>query len=758
LDAAEPIKQDLSDPGTPGAEELQTLLIIQRALTSTRDPEDVIRLITQEARRLTGAEFSWVDFVEDDALRLVLYSGEDRTFEEAFESDFRLPIHGSAIGQAILENRIIRLNNMERVDGANEEAVRRLEEADWPGRSIVAVPLILDEEALGVLAIGSPRSHAFDDRDEQTLAMFASSAVIALDNAQRYETERRRREIAEGLREILSVLNVERPLRETLDFIVEQASQFTGATAGIYRIDVKANYASLVASAEMPEELEIDIDDLNTITFRSALRGDPLFVTDIRDTWYQKALKDYQPSPNLQKWREGCRRHFQAGISVPLVVHGEIYGVLAFYYPSPRQSFTREETDLVLTIAKQTALAIENAKFQQDQMERRRIAEALRESISILNSNRPKEEILNSIVAQAVDLLSTQVGAIYLIDDEAMLATGASRGLPEDYQKLRIPVGNMVTGRAVQRREPAALADISSAGETLRGFLQEPGTPTGWQEGVKWVAENFRAVLSVPIQTADRVFGALTLYYDRPRYHTDEEISLAVTFADQAALVLEGDYFQARLRKAAAVEERNRLARDLHDAVTQTLFSASMIAGVLPELWEEDIEAGRYRLRQLESLTRGALAEMRALLLELRPEGLIEGRIQELLRHLVDAAAGRCKAEFSLNIHGSCDMPAEVKIACYRIVQEALHNVVKHAEASHVLVALRCDEDGVRLQVMDDGKGFNADGITSDHMGLRNMRERAEAIGAAFVLNTGKGEGTQLIVTWEPDGKGVLSH
>jgi signal transduction histidine kinase len=731
---------------TPGTEEFQTLLAIQRALTSALDPEDVIRLIAREARRLTGAEFSWVDFVEDEALRLVLYSGEDRTFEEAFEPDFRLPLHDSAMGQAVLQNRVIRLDGLEHVAGSHQGAVERLEAANWPGRSIVAVPLVLDGEALGMLAIGSPEIRAFDESDERTLSMFASSAVIALDNAQRYENERRRREIAEGLREILSVLNVARPLQETLDFIAQQASHFTDAAAGIYRIDVKANYASLVASASMPEDLQIDIDDLNTAIFRSALGGDPLFVTDIRESWDQLTSQDYEPSPNLQRWREGCLRHFYAGISVPLIVQEEVYGILAIYYPAARHSFTREETDLVLTIAKQTALAIENAKSQQEQRERRQIAEALRDSISILNSGRPKDELLHRIVGQAVDLLSTRVGAIYLVDDNDVLSVGAARGLPEDYQRLRIPVGNMVTGRAVQRREPVALADISSAEETLRGFLEEPGTPRGWKEGVQWVSDTFRAVLAVPIQTADRVFGALTLYYDRPRYHTDEEIALAATFADQAALVLEGDYFQARLQEAAAVEERNRLARDLHDAVTQTLFSASMIAGVLPDLWEEDIEAGRYRLRQLESLTRGALAEMRAMLLELRPQGLIEGRLQELLRHLVDAAAGRCKTEFSLNVHGSCDLPDDVKIACYRIVQEALHNVVKHADASHALVSLRCEADGLRLQIMDDGVGFDLDGVTSDRMGVCNMRERAEAIGGAFVINTAEGEGTQITI------------
>lgn len=748
MNATEQTQRD-SWNDVPDGEELQTLLSIQRALTSALDPEDVIQMITREARRLTGAEFSWVDFVEDDALRLVLYSGEDRTFIDAFEPDFRLPLRHSAVGQAVLQHRVLRLDDVEDVAGSNEEAVRRLEDAKWPGRSIVAVPLVMDGEALGLLAIGSPRRHAFDERDERILSMFASSAVIALDHAQRYENERRRREIAEGLREILSALNSEQPLQETLDFIVQQASRFTSATAGIYRLDVKANYATLVASASMPENLRIDIDDLNTAVFRSALNGEPLFVTDIRDAWKHLVPEGDQPTPELRKWRQAFRQHFRAGISVPLVVQGQVYGVLALYYPSARQSFTREETDLVLTIGKQTALAIENAKSQQDQMERRRIAEALRDSISILNSNRPKEEILDLIVAQAVDLLSTRVGAIYLVDDEGMLAVGAARGLPEDYQQLRIPVGNMVTGRAVQRREPAALADVSSAQETLQRFLEEPGTPKGWRSGVQWVAEHFRAVLSVPIQTSERVFGALTLYYDQPRYHTDDEIALAVTFADQAALVLEGDTMQDRLQEAAAVEERNRLTRDLHDAVTQTLFSASMIAGVLPALWEEDVEAGRYRLKQLESLTRGALAEMRAMLLELRPQGLIEGRIQELLHHLVDAAAGRCNAEFSLNVHGTCEMTDDVKIACYRIAQEALHNTVKHANAFHVLVALRCEEDGVRLQVMDDGKGFDPDEITSDHMGVCNMRERAEAVGGTFALNTRAGEGTQITFTWK---------
>jgi len=207
----------------------------------------------------------------------------------------------------------------------------------------------------------------------------------------------------------------------------------------------------------------------------------------------------------------------------------------------------------------------------------------------------------------------------------------------------------------------------------------------------------------------------------------------------------------ARLSEKAAQDavqaERTRLARDLHDAVTQTLFSTTLIADVLPDLWDLNQTEARRRLEELGVLTRGALAEMRTLLVELRPNALVEVPLPTLLRQLVDALAGRARMNIQLAAEGERKLPADVQVGLYRIAQEALNNVVKHASASEAVVTLRLG-DTVRLTVADNGKGFDASSITADHLGLKIMRERAEAINAKLSIYSELGEGTQVSIVW----------
>jgi PAS domain S-box-containing protein len=199
----------------------------------------------------------------------------------------------------------------------------------------------------------------------------------------------------------------------------------------------------------------------------------------------------------------------------------------------------------------------------------------------------------------------------------------------------------------------------------------------------------------------------------------------------------------------AVVAERTRLARDLHDAVTQTLFSASLIAEVLPQLWEIRPDEGHKRLNELRELTRGALAEMRTLLLELRPSALTDAALPDLLRQLSEAIIGRARLPIHLSVEGDCALPPEVQVALYRIAQEALNNVAKYARATQVSVSLRLSPDSARLMVIDDGVGFDPAAIPPNHLGLRIMRERAEAIGARLNIYSEPGEGTQVAVVWE---------
>jgi signal transduction histidine kinase len=200
----------------------------------------------------------------------------------------------------------------------------------------------------------------------------------------------------------------------------------------------------------------------------------------------------------------------------------------------------------------------------------------------------------------------------------------------------------------------------------------------------------------------------------------------------------------------ATLEERQRLARELHDAVTQTLFSSALIADVLPELWAIDRTEGEQRLAQLGRLTRGALAEMRTLLVELRPGALAELPLPDLLYQLADATAGRSMLDVKVLVEGQrrARLPEEVHLAVYRMAQEALNNVIKHARARRARVALRFERRGLVLEVQDDGIGFEPRRIPAGHMGIGIMRERAQSIGARLNIRSSRGGRTCLQLRW----------
>jgi two-component system nitrate/nitrite sensor histidine kinase NarX len=165
----------------------------------------------------------------------------------------------------------------------------------------------------------------------------------------------------------------------------------------------------------------------------------------------------------------------------------------------------------------------------------------------------------------------------------------------------------------------------------------------------------------------------------------------------------------------------------------------------------------------LQHLTRGALAEMRTLLLELRPAALAETSLGDLLRQLAEAATGRAGLPVEVSVSGDCLVPPDVHVALYRISQEALNNVAKHARASHAEVHLRCtpalagDWSAVELEIWDDGRGFDPETVGPDHLGLGIMRERAQAIGAHLQVQTEVGHGTHVTLSLaEADWKGEM--
>jgi signal transduction histidine kinase len=210
--------------------------------------------------------------------------------------------------------------------------------------------------------------------------------------------------------------------------------------------------------------------------------------------------------------------------------------------------------------------------------------------------------------------------------------------------------------------------------------------------------------------------------------------------------------FEAQLKQIAATAERERLARDLHDSVTQALFTTSLIADTLPRVWERDPGEARKGLEQIRRLSNGALAEMRALLIELRPHALDEQGLDILLRQLADGIMALTHITITTTIMGDCKLPREVQMGLYRIAQEALNNIIKHSNASIAKLNLNCTEEGVILSVIDNGRGFDLDTSPLDHYGLKIMHERSLAIDANIRINSRLGQGTEVVVQWKEKG------
>jgi signal transduction histidine kinase len=259
-----------------------------------------------------------------------------------------------------------------------------------------------------------------------------------------------------------------------------------------------------------------------------------------------------------------------------------------------------------------------------------------------------------------------------------------------------------------------------------------------------------RAWMAVPLKVRDGVLGVLRVDHQEQDFFDPERERLLGAVGSQTALAMRHAHLLEMQRDIAVAAERNRIARDLHDAVSQTLFAANLLAGTLSR--DEALsDAARGQVQTLERLNRSALAEMRMMLFELRPDALESVRLPELLQHAVEALTGRGGVEVTTDIAPEPAPPAQQRVEIYRIAQEALSNIGRHSGASHVHVGWTVSggQHG-RLHIVDDGSGFDTNAEHPGHFGLENMRERARTLGASFSLASAPGEGTELIleVNW----------
>jgi nitrate/nitrite-specific signal transduction histidine kinase len=545
--------------------------------------------------------------------------------------------------------------------------------------------------------------------------------------------------VADRTRELAALNDIAAEVSRSLDLdqlmrgALEKTLQLTQIEAGGFYIwDEESQLLRLVAYRGMDEMLAQAIDRLKFgegISGRVLQTGEPIVVQDI--------------SSDERLTVSAVAKHaYHAAASFPLISRSNVLGTL-FVISHEFRPFSQQDISLLTAIGQQVGVAVEKARLYNQAGQRMRELDALYQADEKLLTHLELKQVLQALVDVAVDLLQADKSSLLIWDDmHQRLVLGASRGFsPDVLDKFDFVVGEGLIGQIVATGKTAIVEDTLEDARVLRWVVE--------QEGV-------RSLMHVPIRIGEQIFGVFNVNYLQPRAFGKDEQRLFLALTQRAALAIENAQLYGQAQIAATVEERQRLARELHDAVTQTLFSASLIAEVLPILWQRKPEEGRKRLEELRQLTRGALAEMRSLLLELRPKALMEAEINELFHHLVDAFTGRARIPAKFILDGNCSLEPEVKVAFYRIAQEALNNVAKHAHAEQAAVTLQCKPGFVILEIWDSGRGFDIQNVPPDHLGLGIMQERTAKIGAELQIESSVGSGTTVRVRWNRHSRLVV--
>lgn len=261
--------------------------------------------------------------------------------------------------------------------------------------------------------------------------------------------------------------------------------------------------------------------------------------------------------------------------------------------------------------------------------------------------------------------------------------------------------------------------------------------------------EGLRSLIEIPVVSpGGRPLGFFSIGY-KTEHHVDEaEQRLLTALAERAAVAIDNAELHERAQHAASLEERQRLARELHDSVSQALYGIALGARTARALLDRDPSAAVEPVDYVLSLAEAGLTEMRALIFELRPESLESEGLNAAIRKQVDAFQARHGIQVDFVSCEEPDLPLAVKEAVYRIAQEALTNVLKHSRATEVGVAVTLTDSELKLKVADNGRGFDTTGDFAGHLGLHSMRERAEKVGGRLEIRSRVGAGTRITATF----------
>jgi signal transduction histidine kinase/putative methionine-R-sulfoxide reductase with GAF domain len=598
-------------------------------------------------------------------------------------------------------------------------------------RGWLGAPLLVGQEMIGILSLGSLRPGAFGETEADIVQSFTRQVAQVLENAWLQEQSSRRTEELEVLSTITIALGQADSRESALSAIFDQITRYFGANQGVFFFPDKTESDLVIRFSQADDLLGLVHPNGDDLLWQVMKSGQVLIIQDVL------AFLASDPPAIYHQFLQGMR----SAVLIPISAHDSILGVLGVTF-NRRRSFKSDDTNLYNAIAEissaylSRAVALE-ALEKQVKVRTQHLA-TLYDINAIASEPFSLKWIVDQVLRISLDSMNSHMGAIHLLDSTSHLRLVSYTNLPDqllahfDPLDLEYPLWrNLLSGS-----NPLMVQDVRKD-TRLPADLQQVDFPGPY------------ALLAAPIRAKGQPLGLLSIFGDSILGYSVEDITLFITIADQIGQSVERARLITQAEQAAVVEERQRLARELHDSVTQLLYSQVLFAGAgLKVIDKGNLELLKGHLQRIDQNALQALKEMRLLVFELGPSEVLEGGLVDALQRRLDSVEKRTGMNARLTVDGEFKLDASTELALYRIAQEALNNTLKHAGASEVHVNLQRVQNTVSLAIHDNGCGFDLrEKSTGGGMGLTNMQERSAALGGVLEIISHPGAGTSIIAT-----------
>jgi signal transduction histidine kinase len=532
--------------------------------------------------------------------------------------------------------------------------------------------------------------------------------------------ERREDELI-ALRTIAETLNNTNDMHLMLNEVLRKLLEVTGLTTGwIFLVDEEPEYSCTV---------DMNLPPALTWGNKTPMCNDTCWCLD---RYWDGRLKhavniiECKRIENAIEYQWGDTKNILHHATVPLKAGRERFGILNVAAPG-KENFNDKELALLQSVAYQIGTAVKRTRLYHAQQKRAENYAKLGDVTHQLGSISEMDKLPSEVVKQVGSVFRWPSVSLFFREGKAL----SFRAVYTD-------------GKVSKEWKTISFTEADIIGVALREqrtvIATPPSQPYSDLEGIG--LPRYQSAIAVPLRLRDHTFGVIFISSEKKNYYDDNDVDVLQALAAHISLAMENARLYEQRRELARMEERNRLARDLHDSVCQTLFSLTLTARGTESLLEGQSEFVSQSLKEIQSLSQDALKEMRSLIFQLRPAGLEQGLITAL----------RCYGEglgitVKEKVEGARELPRAIEEALWRIGQEGLNNISKHAGTNQATVHLRVKENEISLDIADQGRGVSTGHSPNEQsMGMLSMRERAEMLGGEFFIQSEKGKGTKIHV------------